>query len=117
MKLDKLVKKIWVDALRSGEYKQARGGWFSDKKGNIIPETSLSDNPKTATGYCCLGVLRDLCSDSIPSDDGTLLPARDEMADFIGREEMYSLVARNDGTEGQKEHSFEEIADYIEKNL
>ena len=36
------IKQLWVDALRSGDYTQGQGGL------------------KTATGYCCLGVLCEL---------------------------------------------------------
>lgn len=36
------IKKLWVDALKSGEYKQATGCL------------------KNTKGYCCLGVLTDL---------------------------------------------------------
>lgn len=41
-RMNKLVKKLWVAALRSGKYKQGKG------------------QLKTDRGYCCLGVLEDL---------------------------------------------------------
>lgn len=40
------VKKLWVDALRSGEYQQGKGSLRNDNK------------------YCCLGVLCDLAVSS-----------------------------------------------------
>jgi hypothetical protein len=40
--MNKKVKKLWVDALTSGEYKQTKG--------------TLKDE----TGFCCLGVLCDI---------------------------------------------------------
>ena len=45
-KMDAEIKAQWVAALRSGDYRQA--------KGNLRVDTS------TGVGYCCLGVLCDL---------------------------------------------------------
>lgn len=44
------IKKAWVEALRSGEYAQARGA-LCRTEGTVDDQT---------VGYCCLGVLTDL---------------------------------------------------------
>lgn len=42
------IKALWIDALRSGDYTQARGTLReTDREGNTV-------------GYCCLGVLTEL---------------------------------------------------------
>lgn len=46
--MNERIKKLWVEALRSGEYKQARGALNRPPEGIAQP------------GYCCLGVLCDL---------------------------------------------------------
>ena len=47
------IKKLWVEALKSGEFKQDTGGLRTDK------------------GYCCLGVLCELHRQSVtPTADG-----------------------------------------------
>lgn len=47
------VKKRWLDALRSGKYKQG--------KGNLMDANPVGDGPAR---FCCLGVLCDLHSRS-----------------------------------------------------
>lgn len=42
--MNKWVKRKWVKALRSGEYKQAQGTLFLDERGEV-------------TNYCCLAVV------------------------------------------------------------
>lgn len=115
------VKKIWVEALRSGKYKQGR------RKLHVV------DAPCGEHTYCCLGVLCELaeksgiCSMSINEGtygyDGatTLLPnSVMEWAglNYAGGElnkdgEFTSLVKLNDF----KEMDFVSIADIIEKYL
>ena len=101
--MDKELKAKWVEALRSGEYEQADGVLKCD------------------TGYCCLGVLREVAGpDSMREDDHELLLHRED-ADRIGID--YAMQKRlshmNDGWQkGEiRKHSFAEIADYIEANL
>jgi hypothetical protein len=78
----KIVKKKWVEALRSGEYAQTRGALFRAEPAGGHP-----------AGYCCLGVLTDLyCKakkfnkaqrDEILQDrPGALLPT--EVASWAG---------------------------------
>jgi hypothetical protein len=49
------IKKAWVEALRSGEYTQARGA-LCRTEDTSDDETGRADK----AGYCCLGVLTDL---------------------------------------------------------
>lgn len=103
------VKREWIAALRSGEYKQAR---------NTLC---------TADGaMCCLGVLIDisqdgyweLCGDVYLYDGFTSAPSyaiRHEVG--LGDNAMYQLTARNDGVGGQRQQSFRQIANFIEANL
>lgn len=96
-KLQKGVKMAWVQALRSGEYKQCRGQYRT------------LDTDFQPVSYCCLGVLNSLegSFDCGPSD----FLHNDSLNNFK------ALVHMNDGTNGVKQHSFDEIADYIEEKL
>jgi hypothetical protein len=49
------IKKLWVEALRSGEYAQSTGALCNLK--NVGTE---SRDEYAVKGYCCLGVLTDL---------------------------------------------------------
>lgn len=116
------VKAKWLEALRSGAYKQASG----------VLRTS-------ADSYCCLGVLSQLASDEgiIPQPsifNGTyrwtseagnsgnmyLIPEVMEWAGLESasgelRTEDYSMNLSRMNDSG--EHDFESIADMIENNL
>ena len=48
--MDKEVKELWLTALRSGEYQQAKGA------------LRRKDDDEFGTGYCCLGVLCDIAA-------------------------------------------------------
>lgn len=91
------LKKEWIAALRSGKYKQGRGSLYDD-----INNT-----------YCCLGVLG-VCA-QLPLET---LSHRGYLREF-GKEyhllccSTQSLLA----TRNDVGHSFEAIADYIEKNI
>jgi hypothetical protein len=107
--MNKELKEKWIQALRSGKYKQ----------GHLFLRNSRN-------GFCCLGVLCDVYNntDWIPSYNpetsysyktGTglsLIPK--EVATEIGitDEQQNQLSVRNDTGK-----SFIEIADYIERNL
>jgi hypothetical protein len=73
MKMNKQIAKLWANALRSGRFKQGRGGLAK----------MVGDNPS----YCCLGVLCELAIENgvkvekrtddyliCYDDDCTLLP-------------------------------------------
>ena len=121
--MDSNLKQEWITALKSGEYNQGRG-YLCDM------------NTDGSKEFCCLGVLGDLLhkkdparfhweneSDSIQTFvDGNL----DEMEylplstrQFVGLNigEVCMLANMNDGTNGQTEHSFREIADYIQESI
>lgn len=89
--MDKELKAKWVEALRSGKYKQGRS------------------RLKHAGRHCCLGVLCEVAGVKASSDDGNLplgfqpIPVPVEGV----------LINMNDDTR----NSFAEIADYIEANL
>mgnify|MGYP006898466107 CR=1 FL=1 len=109
--MDKKLKKRWVAALRSGNYRQAR--------------ESLIDRSGSRARYCCLGVLCRVsgaefslysgCAE-FPSGNltntGTLGP---DILDEVGLYETDAevLMEMND----TEKKSFKEIADYIEKNI
>jgi hypothetical protein len=96
--MDAELKSRWVAALRSGEFKQTRG------------------RLKMGNSYCCLGVLCAIHGQGFDEDS----PAKKDWSGSydnllpITREEAHQLWIRNDGAEGQREHSFSEIADFIE---
>jgi hypothetical protein len=108
--MDKEVKARWLDALRSGKYKQGTGAL------------------KTSDGrYCCLGVL---CTVEKPVEwdearrtmyegDLVLKGSWSGLSNNllvrwdIPRGQMNDLIALND----DDIKSFNEIADYIERNM
>jgi len=122
--MDAEIKAKWVAALRSGEYKQTR---------HLLRTTDDK--------YCCLGVLGTICApekwvkETQETDPGantayyhfageeSLLPS--EFAEKLGLDgsTQDKLTILNDGQEGHRfaehiePHSFEQIADWIEKNL
>lgn len=117
--MNKRIKKRWIEALRSGEYKKG--------KETLQP---------TKNTYCCLGVLTCLYNKSkaskefgkIDPTDYNVLP--DRVEEWAGldmddpkvtilvknKEVKTSLAALNDG-DGHRARSFKEIADIIEEQL
>lgn len=99
----------WIKALRSGEYKQGQPGKMQDDEG----------------GYCCLGVLREICRSSggpqiLTNSEASLVGMRSLLGVMPG----ITLTELNDGAyvtrhrtpSGQPERfTFEEIADIIEQ--
>lgn len=128
LKMNPEVKKKWLKALRSGEYKQTVG--VLHKKGG---------------GFCCLGVLTDLYLKEKGIEDGwvgedrgdecqvkltksgehdfeNLLPSK--VASWAGLKGQdnpvcgdFSLAEWNDGEGGATRKTFKKIADLIEKHL
>lgn len=117
-------KRKWVDALRSGEYKQGR---------EVL---------KSGDEFCCLGVLADLCAregavdghwtegdmwkdQNVDYEECQLLPRSVQQATGIAieaptvesRSLRVSITLLNDGDHIIPRHSFEEIADIIEEQL
>ena len=121
--MNEKIKKQWIDALRSGEYKQGK---------NVL---------KKYDQYCCLGVLTDLfCkattdsqekADNLMSNYSYWTKLGHSIAQWAGLSEedplvpyegvKYRISLLNDGTRVSsipvREHTFEEIADIIEKHL
>jgi hypothetical protein len=100
---DQELKAKWVEALRSGEYRQTTG------------------HLKTENGYCCLGVLADIVDSSAWhrrngqwywNTGECLLPYSTQDYLNIG-DATDTLMDMNDS----QDKSFDEIADYIEQNL
>jgi len=104
------VKQKWIDALRSGEYEQAK---FT---------------LKCEYGYCCLGVLTDLYIQEndlewvydnksnnyeFDGNEGSLCNYVIKWSDFPDGKVEEELIKMNDTTL----KTFSEIADYIEENL
>ena len=109
--MDAQTKAKWVEALRSGKYKQGRG------------QLRLGDT------YCCLGVLcdimgtgwttvgfpqADLNSLYVTASDGDDTLPSDGFCG-LGIHAMENLAAMNDGIQDYHKHSFSEIATYIEE--
>lgn len=132
-KLVPRVKELWLEALRSGEYKQ------------IIAKMRVTDRCSDTTlkkhggtGHCCLGVLTELAK-----QDGAIphfkVYSRGEqplrvVRDWAGlsRDAMKDLMSFNDGhakkgvdswspeawhAKNRDNKSFDEIADWIDENL
>ena len=84
-------RKIWVDALRSGEYKQ---GQYTLRRCRAVP-------PPYSYKYCCLGVackvvpgMRDT-----PDDGGSIgssLNGQERQLLGISEAQMHHLMRRND---------------------
>lgn len=120
-KMNRVVKKKWVEALRSGKFEQGQG--------------ALCKNGK----YCCLGVLSELAlregkTDKWVGEHGTIfygkrrgswssgftpatvtrwagLPDDDPLV-YLDKDGRVDLAALNDGG-----HTFAEIADLIDAQL
>lgn len=129
-------KKAWVEALRSGKYKQGRGRLRVD----ITVCDSFGQVTGTESRYCCLGIKAELMGaltvdGSFESASGILYnykgsknisycAAADDVPgaaaceiENFPYEVQRNLWQRNDGTGGFGKHSFEQIADWIDANL
>jgi hypothetical protein len=97
------LKKKWVEALRSGKYKQNR------------------DSLRYEDGFCCLGVLCDVYDNSkweydyYRYNDNTksCTGLRGELLHEVGVNHQENLVLLND----VKRANFDDIADYIERDI
>jgi len=91
--MDAQLKAKWVEALRSGEYKQTTEVFQRDG------------------GFCCLGVLCDVAGKPALLDDEGGNWA------FVDTEAGLASVSWRLATMNDEGASFAEIADYIEQNL
>lgn len=107
------LKQNWIAALRSRKF------------------TQTTKRLKDDTGHCCLGVLCEISPDVkfvevhgehyaiwIHDTPGyeTKRDAEPPPALGLKESEKNRLIRMNDGTDGEDHHTFEQIADYIEKN-
>lgn len=103
-KMDPKLKREWVKALRSGEYKQGQDCLCQWRAGEFR--------------FCCLGVLEDIATDAdwVMCRDGYRYRVEDRAfgcsTSLVDMPEQEALALMND--EGSP---FSEIADYIEKHL
>lgn len=67
-----LVKTLWLEALESGEYKQAR---------QVLCNKGSASDPESEVGYCCLGVL---CEVAIKYDLVPLVRLESKESDEYG---------------------------------
>jgi hypothetical protein len=107
MSMKSKIKKKWLKALRSGDYKQTIGA--------LKRQRGAAGN----AAYCCLGVLI-VCQGAKPEDVCATVHTSFVPNNYRGGltlAEMTVLSQKNDGTNGHKSHTFEQIADYIEEKL
>lgn len=105
--MDAEVKAKWVEALRSGAYRQGGGNLRTKGKAGR-PE------------YCCLGVLCEVLG--LNYDPNWYFPfgnSAHEKRYGLTHDTQETLANMNDGCAEWtgKEQSFKQIANYIEKNL
>ena len=129
------IKKLWIDALRSGEYKQGRHSLIKYDMNTIpneetAPDSTPNEEQLKAAKYCCLGVLCDVYRKEL----GKNLWYRFRFNDGFGvlpkcviewaeleienphvkiNDKIRTLAELND----RLKLNFEEIADVIEKQL
>jgi hypothetical protein len=107
MQMTKEQCKTWIAALRSGKYKQGKGGF-----------KRISNN-----SYCCLGVAAEVCNVVELRDDtcgifAYWVNSNQDYTDFLPEEFIptdiqQTLVLFND----EEEYTFPELADYIEQKI
>lgn len=129
------LKALWVEALRSGRYQQAQG--------TLKREWETGHGEHRMQGFCCLGVLCKVMLEHpehkpkelvIEEDNETLSNGWE--GEEMGRDGMEpnelsihlqyelgisqhvsKLMSLNDGSDGEVQRNFGEIADYIERSI
>ncbi len=121
--MNKYVKKKWLEALRSGEYKQTRGKLRRNRG-------------KNKASFCCLGVLCNLHAQAHPeiaatqTDPKSYIGATElppvEVMEWAGLEAKDPVIAIGHGVHerttrlsvlNDSGYSFKEIASLIEREL
>ena len=109
------LKKIWIEAMKSGEYKQASGGLCCVR-------------PQGDVGFCCLGVAYDVLSDgdwSSRNVDGKAWGIQDESgyisygmpeAKVLNEWGLSITDAKTLAKLNDEGWTFEQIADEIERD-
>ncbi len=108
-------QRIWVDALRSGNFLQARGALTDD----IFADPDDRHSDILGLGYCCLGVGIEIdplivnFDDGVDKDQGEDIPSCEVLARWgLSYETANLLAKKNDGT-GMPKEDFPQIADFI----
>jgi hypothetical protein len=104
-KLPPAFKQKWIEALRSGKYRQATGTLYQD------------DNNQT--GYCCLGVacrVAEISNDKLRNND-TIPEYFKRVPKVIRGNQDEPLIDKLVSFNDTKRWSFRKIATWIEKNL
>ena len=99
------IKTKWLEELRSGKHHQ-------------ITETLKDQLGNGEYGYCCLGVLAEkvmglevrIAEEGIPCDSGDLI-VYEKVIEIVGE-----CLAANCSSKNDDGHTFQKIADYIERN-
>lgn len=103
--MDEQIKKQWVEALRSGKYKQGR-------------EYLRTELSKGTYNYCCLGVLCDIKDECIWNSQYYNYPYMEfPCYTILDWAKLDSNTAQDLADMNDSGASFEEIADWIETNL
>lgn len=120
-----IIKSIWLEALRSGDYEQEQDMFFVQDDEPVTYHTPDGEQPlvhvgpyfylaaeweETESGYCCLGVLAKQLG---WSTEKTSFNFNELELLGITQDQQAELIEMNDD-EGR---SFEEIADWIEVML
>lgn len=103
-KIDPFFKEAWLDALRSGDYVQGRFRLMKRYGGREMPH------------FCCLGVACDITGERTTDvfDLPIGLPRAGALKRWnMSRRTATALAEMND----VKQHTFGQIADWIEVNL
>lgn len=106
-------KKLWCEALRSGEYEQGRH--------NMLRASADGSSPR----FCCLGVYADLFIEAEwePLGDTTMFGFKDHGVLSISMLPKYMIPPQLDEAQPDLAEmndsgcDFDKIADYIEENL
>ncbi len=100
--MNKDIKKRWVEALRSGKYKQGTGS---------LCKLGRDNKPR----HCCLGVLIEMMSSVDLSKGHGFWPDVDILYEKAGlfQDNRWELIYKND----TQRCKFSTIANYIEENL
>lgn len=108
--MDKKLKKAWVKALRSGNYRQAKHGLIN-RQGDRVR-------------YCCLGVLCRVAGGKFDNEGMARVPSKGlTSVAYLGstllKEFGFDMTAECHLADMNDTHSksFKEIADWIEENL
>ena len=128
MKMNPTVKKLWLKALRSGKYNQARGFMRVTKRSSPETRTQARIVNDANTGYCCLGVLTEVAVEVgeikkfKAAHGGNSTPSLTVRAwAGLNTATMDQLSSLNDtsSTHSGKwpKNNFAAIANYIEKEL